>query len=79
MIVKRIKKLDGNFVIWRYMSFEKFLNLCITSSLYFSNASKLEDKYEIEIPLKSLEIKKNSLLNLGKSIEKTDFPVFPQK
>lgn len=36
----------GNRVIWRYMSFEKFLDIILNSQLFFTNLTRLTDKYE---------------------------------
>lgn len=50
MIVKdkRIKEESpqGNRIIWRYLTFEKFLDLLLNSELFFTNLTKLTDKYE---------------------------------
>ena len=36
---------DADF-LWKYMSFEKFVNLLGTKSLYFTRADKFEDPLE---------------------------------
>jgi hypothetical protein len=35
-----------NRIIWRYISFEKFLDLILTSEMFFTNLTRLTDKYE---------------------------------
>ena len=37
-------------ILWRYTSFEKFVNLLDTESLFFTRADKFEDPYEGFIP-----------------------------
>ena len=63
MVVKddRIKRPHGNTVIWRYLGLDKFLNLLVTEQLYFSNVSKLTDKYEGVIPKKNANLILNEL------------------
>ncbi len=50
MIVKddriREKPPNGNSIVWRYLSLEKFLDLLLNSQIFFSNLTKLTDKYE---------------------------------
>lgn len=65
MKVEKIGSLHGNKVIWRYMSLEKFIDLILNRSIFFSNASRMEDRFEMEIPLFSLEQKKNYYLSRG--------------
>ena len=36
--------------LWRYMNFEKFVNLLATQSLYFARADTFEDKFEGFLP-----------------------------
>ena len=36
----------GNDFLWRYMSFEKFVNLLGTKSLFFTRADKFDDPFE---------------------------------
>lgn len=58
-------QLHGNLIIWKYMSVEKFISMLSNNSLYFSNASFLEDKFEISIPNTYKEYKKANLLEGG--------------
>ena len=50
------KKLKGithpkdDATLWRYMSFEKFINILATESLFFTRADKYDDKFEGHIP-----------------------------
>ena len=37
---------NGHSVIWRYLALEKFLDLILTSQLFFTNLTRLTDKYE---------------------------------
>ena len=46
---------DSAAAIWRYMSFSKFVAMLNTSALYFTVASKFEDKWEGTLPLKNKE------------------------
>ena len=50
MIIKDDRIWDdppkGNRIIWRYFTFEKFLDLILNSELFFTNLTKLTDKYE---------------------------------
>lgn len=39
-------KLDENTTIWKYLSFEKFLNILVKKELFFANLEKMQDKYE---------------------------------
>ena len=41
---------EGNAIVWRYMSFEKFANILATGSLFFTRADKYDDKFEGYIP-----------------------------
>lgn len=56
----------GNSTVWRYMNTWKFSQLLETSSLFFPNANKLTDQYEVAIPdsvekQKREELKKKGL------------------
>jgi|GEM_PF-260651 len=42
-------------IIWKYLSFDKFLSLLITQSLYFCRSDKFEDPYEGTISSQTLE------------------------
>ena len=51
------KKITGIYspndktTLWRYLSFEKFVNLLSERSLYFARADKFDDKFEGRVPL----------------------------
>lgn len=51
------KKLPGiplpkdRDILWRYLSFEKFVSLLSTKSLYFATANQFEDPFEGHVPL----------------------------
>lgn len=68
--IERIGPLHGNKVIWRYMSLEKFIDLVLNRSIFFANATKMEDRFEMEIPLFSLEEKKKYYLSRGMDLKK---------
>ncbi|MDB2473786.1 hypothetical protein N9W70_04980, partial [Schleiferiaceae bacterium] len=40
------KPINGNRIVWRYLSLEKFLDLLLNSEIFFTNLTKLTDKYE---------------------------------
>lgn len=48
--LKGIKQLEDNATLWRYMNFEKFVNILATGSLFFTRADKYDDKFEGYIP-----------------------------
>jgi hypothetical protein len=45
-----------NTIIWRYMSFEKFLDIIIEDHLFFTNVAQMTDKNECEIPRKNHDL-----------------------
>ncbi len=45
-----LREPHGNKYVWRYMSASKFERLLKESALYFCNAKRLSDKYEVTIP-----------------------------
>ena len=51
----------GNSTVWRYMNTWKFSQLLERSSLFFPNANKLTDQYEVSVP-DSVEQKKRKEL-----------------
>lgn len=55
----------GNTVIWRYMAIEKFLNLLVNKSLFFTNASKLTDEYEVLMPQDVVDRYRSNLIDSG--------------
>ena len=48
--LKGIKQPAKHDTLWRYMSFEKFVNVLGTESLFFSRADQYDDKFEGYIP-----------------------------
>ena len=48
--LKGIIQPKDNDTLWRYMSFEKLVNILVTGSLFFSRADKYDDKFEGYIP-----------------------------
>lgn len=57
----------GNSTVWRYMSDWKLNNLLTSSSLYFPNAEKLTDQYEVTLPQSVLDQKRAELQKSGLS------------
>lgn len=55
----------GNSSVWRYMSDWKFSSLLNESSLFFPNANKLTDKYEVTVPKSTFERKRKELSDKG--------------
>lgn len=51
MKIEKIGSIHGNNKIWRYMSLEKFIDLLLSRSLFFANANKMEDKFEMAVPI----------------------------
>ncbi len=58
MIVKdpRFETPVWNTIIWRYMSFEKFLDVILENRLFFTNTTKMTDKNECSIPRKNADL-----------------------
>jgi hypothetical protein len=58
MITKdsRFETPSWNTIIWRYMSFEKFLDIILENRLFFTNTSKMTDKNECSIPKKNADL-----------------------
>ena len=48
--LKGIKQPAEHDTLWRYMSFEKFINILVKGSLFFTRADKYDDKFEGYIP-----------------------------
>ena len=48
--LKGIIQPKDNAILWRYMSFEKFVDILATGSLFFTRADKYDDKFEGYIP-----------------------------
>lgn len=48
--LKGIGQPVDNATLWRYMSFEKFANILVTESLFFTRADRYDDKFEGYIP-----------------------------
>jgi len=58
---------NGARAIWRYLPHAKFTDLLKRSSLYFANARRLTDQYEVTIPGSVLAAKRRSLARQGLS------------
>lgn len=55
----------GNSYVWWYMSSTKFEKLLAESALYFCNAKRLTDQYEVTIPDSTVASWRKELLNQG--------------
>lgn len=51
----------GNSTVWRYMNSWKFEQLLNDSSLFFPNANKLTDQYEVAVPSSVISRKRKEL------------------
>lgn len=60
-----LKEPHGNNYVWRYMSASKFERLLTESALYFCNAKRLTDKYEVTIPDSTVASWRKELLAQG--------------
>jgi len=47
---KNIETPNGNTIIWRYMSIDKFLHLITAKQLFFCRLSKMTDRFEGRLP-----------------------------
>lgn len=66
--------------LWRYMTIDKFMNMLNEKSLYFSNITLFEDKYEGALSTKSSEkVCKTSLSNEKNTQIKQDKAFFESK
>lgn len=61
----RVKAPNGNSGIWRYMPLDKFIDLIMSESLFFTNAGKMTDRYEGVVPRKTLDSKRRRLMDKG--------------
>ncbi|MCI5055199.1 MAG: hypothetical protein MRY83_03770 [Flavobacteriales bacterium] len=67
-MIKRNKHIEiphGNSSIWRYMGLGKFLDLVVSKSLYFANASEMTDQYEGLMPKRNVQAKIGQLVDAG--------------
>ena len=70
------KELDGitppddGDTLWRYMSFEKFVNMLEKKSLFFTRADKFDDPFEGFVPPAVMGSYKESVKRLTKNAEK---------
>lgn len=55
----------GKKIVWRYMGLDKFLDLAVNRRLYFANASRLSDQYEVTLPPYTLKERENELRDRG--------------
>jgi len=56
---------NGNRYVWRYMSMKKFTRLIEDQALYFCNAKRLSDQYEVTIPDATLQSWRRQLAEDG--------------
>lgn len=66
---------NGNSSVWRYMSLEKFNRLIEDRSLYFCNAKRLSDQYEVTIPDSTIQVWRKQLINQGYSLEDVEVEI----
>lgn len=55
----------GNLYVWRYMAHWKLKRLLNESSMFFPNANKLSDQYEVSVPDNVLESRRKELKESG--------------
>lgn len=60
-----LEEPHGNSYVWRYMSSCKFEKLLSESALYFCNAKRLTDQYEVTIPDSTVASLRSELLRDG--------------
>jgi len=58
-------EIPDSTTIWKYLDFDKFLNLLVTESLYFCRADKFEDPYEGTITKETMHTLRNTLDGFG--------------
>ena len=72
-LVMKFRKSDhietphGNSTVWRYMNTWKFEQLLSSGSIFFPNAVKLSDQYEVTVPNSVVEQKRKELVAKGLS------------
>jgi hypothetical protein len=64
-----IKPDNENIKIWRYMDFPKYLSLLDNKDLYFSSATKMDDKFEGVFPKQNIENQNIQYGEMGMSSE----------
>tara|TARA_R110000772_G_scaffold30532_14_gene75733 strand:- start:1783 stop:2010 length:228 start_codon:yes stop_codon:yes gene_type:complete len=57
------------------MALDKFIDMVLSESIYFTNAAKMTDKYEGAIPRKTLKSKRSRLLKKGQDPSDVDIDV----
>ncbi len=70
MRFKSHKSLDaphGNLIAWRYLGLDKLLDLLTNARLFFVNAQKLTDAYEVSMPDAVQSAKRKELEKAGMS------------
>lgn len=66
---------NGNSLVWRYVSLEKFTKLLEDRSLYFCNAKRLSDQYEVTIPNSTVQVWRKQLAVQGYSPEDVEVEI----
>ena len=59
------KELHGSKIIWRYVGFDKFVDMLISKQLYFQNAGQMTDQYEGTLPQKTIESKRRNIISVA--------------
>ncbi|HEY8027588.1 MAG TPA: hypothetical protein VIF60_23815 [Burkholderiaceae bacterium] len=73
-----LKTPNGNSYVWRYMSMKKFTRLIDDQALYFCNAKRLSDQYEVTIPDSTLQSWRQQLVDSGLRADEIE-PVLTQR
>lgn len=66
-----IKPKNEHIKIWRFMDFPKYLSLLDNKDLYFSSATKMDDKFEGVFPKRNVEIQNIKYEEMGMTPELT--------
>lgn len=66
---------NGNSSVWRYMDLDKFTRLIKDRSLYFCNAKRLSDQYEVTIPDSTVQVWRKQLTGQGYSPEEVELEI----
>ena len=61
---KPVNWLPSDTVLWRYMTFGKFLSILETKSLFFSSVLQLQDQFEGSYPEGNIALRSISLLDV---------------
>lgn len=65
-----IKTPDRDCIIWRYLSFEKFLSLLNDGQLYFARQDKFDDLHEAELSQKDCNLFDEAVSGMSKELRR---------